>query len=184
MHVTKSDVQKRKKLGTFGENLAPDLLARAGFINIKSLNQLKHNHEFADFYAERGGKKFIISVKARNKWELPNRSNPLPHYNNRYKFGDPAKKYPKHAFDVANRYDATAAWLAIAFERLTYDAYFWTVQQLLDIGRDGRGIPMTPKYTKLYECIVVDELHHYDYEEFRNLPAGIETPNPTINSRS
>jgi hypothetical protein len=43
------------------------LLKKAGFHAVRDLNSHSANHPFADFYAERGKKRFIIGVKTRNK---------------------------------------------------------------------------------------------------------------------
>src|SRR5215510_4425819 len=56
-----------RTLGDLGEKWAPDLLKKAGFRAIQDLNAIKYNHPGGDFLAERAGKLYFITVKARNK---------------------------------------------------------------------------------------------------------------------
>ena len=59
--------EKTRFLGVEGERLAAEVLAEHGYENISNLNYHKKNYPFADLYAEKDGKKFVISVKTRNK---------------------------------------------------------------------------------------------------------------------
>ena len=71
--------QRRAKLGAFGEVLAVEELSANGFTDFGILNRQMKNHPFADLYAKRvrDGKKFLISVKTRNKYENNGKLNQL-----------------------------------------------------------------------------------------------------------
>jgi Holliday junction resolvase len=63
-------------LGNWGEDKASKLLNGAGFYSVRNLNSAKANHPFADIFAERGGRRFIIGVKTRNKQTAENSIRP------------------------------------------------------------------------------------------------------------
>ena len=160
-------------LGRIGEALAVQLLERNRFTSICRLGP---NHPYADLLAERGGERFAISVKARNKWERPIAPSTIPVLNKRYKLGN-AKNCLEFALQAEKKYNATAAWLTIAFERKTYDAYFSTLRMLQELearGRklNGKGVIMTAEYTPHYERLAHRDPH--DYEYLGNLPEGVE----------
>ena len=157
------DARRCKRLGDVGEQLAPMLLKRAGFDNVIDLNSLHSNYPFGDFLATRDGTRYVISVKTRNKWELPG----PPHLNSRYKLGGRCDELAAAA-EIRER--AVAAWLTIALARKTYDAYFGTVHLLIRLGLNAKGVPMTEKYTRRYECLALAEQHTFDYECLKNLP--------------
>jgi len=171
------EIERRGLLGRIGEELALQALERNGFYSVRPL---RTGHEYADVYAERDGKRYAISVKARNKWEKPARPNVKPQLNRRYKLGN-----AKNCLDLARRaeeaHDASAAWLAIALERETYDAYFGTLEMLRQIrvkGRalNGKGVMMTPEYLGHYECLAKRAPHNLDYDYLKNLPKGTAPP--------
>jgi hypothetical protein len=58
---------RRKASGDWGEEKVPALLKKAGFHAVRDLKFEKANHQFANFYAERGNHRFIIGVKTRNR---------------------------------------------------------------------------------------------------------------------
>ena len=60
-------MSRRRRIGDLGEHWTKSLLERAGFIGVRDLNLVRYNHAGGDFIAERDGKKYFITVKARNK---------------------------------------------------------------------------------------------------------------------
>ena len=131
-----------KKMGDFGEYVAEKLLSEHGFTEIRNLNKERRNNLFADIYAVKNKKPYVISVKARNKFE--NNGN----LNGRYKLG---KKCYENAPMLESEYKATAAWIAIAIDvaNKTFDAYFGTLSSL----NGNTGIPMTADATRAYQCL-------------------------------
>ena len=100
----------------------------------------------------------------------------IPVLNKRYRLGN-AKNCLEFALQAEKKYNATAAWLTIAFERKTYDAYFSTLRMLQELevrGRklNGKGVIMTAEYTPHYERLAHRDPH--DYEYLGNLPEGVE----------
>src|ERR1700726_3311755 len=103
------------------------------------------NHPFGDIYAERDGARYLIGIKTGNKYQVSDLINPT--YNVR-KGGVDVKKA------VAQQYNATLAWVAIAVvpEEQRFSAYFGTIAQIEDAG-ERFSIPMRPEQTKRYECL-------------------------------
>ena len=85
--LNERDVSRCQTLGKVGEMMAPGLLKRAGFKRITDLNERQANYPWADFYAERHSIGYVISVKARNKWERPPRPGMPLKRNSRFKPG-------------------------------------------------------------------------------------------------
>jgi hypothetical protein len=54
--------------GDLGEKWTIALLKDAGFDSIQDLNAARYNHPGGDSLAERKGKRYFITVKARNKF--------------------------------------------------------------------------------------------------------------------
>lgn len=150
-----------KKLGDFGEQLVPELLLENGFSNIRNMNEIQMNFPYADFYGELDNRRFLISVKTRNKFE---RRGTL---NCRYKLGDPLSKIAK-IFD-ADKYSeyhaCIPAFLAIAMEEETFDAYFGLLEYL----DNPRGIPMSKSAKARYECFALQKKHPYNSMDFLNV---------------
>ena len=139
-----TDNERRKALGDWGEQKALELLNRggSGFSKIRDINAESANHPFGDIYAERGKVRFVIGVKARNRYQA---SGPLnPTYNVR------KKGYDIDA--IARRYDAVLAWIAIQTipELQTFNAYFGTINQIQE-AKERFSIPMRPRETSRYE---------------------------------
>jgi hypothetical protein len=67
---SKKEAMRKKALGELGELIALKALVDNGFEKISHLNDTKRrNFPFADLLAEKDGKKYAISVKARNKFQ-------------------------------------------------------------------------------------------------------------------
>ena len=141
--------EKTKLLGELGERLAVAQLVRNGFRNVENLNQVRLNHEFADLLAERGGERFVISVKTRRKWQR------LGGLNAKYNLG---KNWRDHSNHVAEKFQAIPAWIAIQIDGPKFSMYFGTIRLI----EESNGIPMEPEALEYYECLVSDGLHGYD----------------------
>jgi len=144
---TKSKLDKKittrwNNLGRLGEELAELNLRKAGFVVVRNLNQDKRNNCFADIYAVKEGQPYVISVKARNKYENNGSLNA------RYKLGKNC--YP-HAGLAETQHNAKAAWITIAVDvnAKRYDAYFGLLSDL----NENTGVSMTPEITKKYQCL-------------------------------
>ena len=147
-----------KALGDIGEQIAQVVLAQNGFEDIVDLNQVQTNFPFADFSATRNGVRCLISVKARNKYQADGKINPA------YKLG---KKVYEHidALQQDARYQhCTPAWLAIALDEKSYDAYFGTIEELNGM----RAIRMSREAVASHETLAVAAPHAYDYDSFVN----------------
>src|ERR1700730_5589494 len=68
--------ERRKALGIWGERKALTLLRNANFANVRDLNAATLNHPFGDISAERGGIRYMIGVKTRNKFTAKGPLNP------------------------------------------------------------------------------------------------------------
>ncbi len=159
--LTAKEGTKFKYLGDIGETIASELLPEKGFKSVINLNKIYPNFPFADFAAIRNGKKYIISVKARNKYEHTGKLN------SRYKLGDTPKLLEKIKTDKKyNDFkDHIPGWLAIPLEEKTYDAYFGLIEDL----SNKRGIPMSKKAICGYECLASSRSHNIKYETFKNI---------------
>jgi hypothetical protein len=139
---TRERVQRLRALGNWGEQKALLLLQRAGFSNIEELNAESPNHPFGDICATRGGKRYLIGVKTRNKYQVSGLVNPT--YNVRKRGVDVGA--------IAKRHKAILAWVAISIipEEKKFSAYFGTIAQIDDAG-ERFSIPMRPEKTVRYE---------------------------------
>lgn len=142
-------MSRRRRIGDLGEHWTKSLLERAGFVGVRDLNVVRYNHAGGDFIAERDGKKYFVTVKARNRYQQRTRK-----LNGAYNI------YPKKVRRAAREYDAEPAWLTIQLdtEERTYSAYFGTVSSLRN--PDAVAVPMLPHNVTAYECLaenVVDE---------------------------
>lgn len=139
---TRNRVQRLRALGDWGEQKAAELLERAGFIDIRELNSDFRNHPFGDVCATRGGKRYLIGVKTRNKYQVSGLLNPT--YNVRKRGADVEK--------IARLNRAELAWVAISVipEAQKFSAYFGTLFQIQEDG-ERFSIPMQPVRTSQYE---------------------------------
>ena len=71
----KKEASRKKSLGELGELFAIKALVDNHYEKIVNLNDKKMNFPFADLYAEKEGKRFIFSVKARNKYQKNQRNH-------------------------------------------------------------------------------------------------------------
>ncbi|MGR3311419.1 MAG: hypothetical protein ACUZ77_11685 [Candidatus Brocadiales bacterium] len=147
---------RAKSLGALGELLAIKALVDNGFNSIRNLNDQKKNYPYADLYAERGKDKFIISVKARNRYERNGRLN------SRYNLGKDCSSKAKKA---ELQFNAKAAWMAISIFDNIYSIYFGAFNSL----SVKTGISMGEKYFEKYECLVKEKQHGLDFRPYKNV---------------
>jgi hypothetical protein len=147
---------RAKSLGALGELLAIKALVDNGFNNIRNLNDQKRNFPYADLYAERDTEKYVISVKARNRYEKNGRLN------SRYKLGSECKIKAKKA---ELEFNAKAAWMAISIFDDFYSIYFGTLESL----PVKTGIPMKENHVQKYECLVKEKQHGLDFKPYKNI---------------
>ncbi len=108
---------KMRLLGLIGERLVPTLLEQAGFSNVTNLNEMRMNHPDFDFSAMRKGEAFLISVKARNKFQNDGSLN------SRFKLESKGRKL-RDALKAALEHGGKFAWVTIQIDKDTYCAYF------------------------------------------------------------
>jgi len=148
-----------KYLGNMGESIAEQVLKDNGFHNIRNVNTDKNNFHFADLYAEKGTRKYLISVKTRNKFEYSGKLN------SRYKFGKNLIRKVEKALEPPEFKDCEPAWLSIAMEEKTFDAYFGLISEL-----NGRnGINMSSKACATYQCFAKNRPHDFNSGDFKNI---------------
>ena len=153
---SKKEALRKKSLGELGELFAIKALVDNSFEKIVNLNDSKMNYPFADLYAEKDNKKYIISIKARNKYQ---KNHTL---NSRYSLGSNAYQNARAA---ENEYDAQAHWMAIQFDRLTYSIYFGS---LIDLN-NSNGIPIRKcENGSVGICLVKHKRHYFDFSFFEN----------------
>src|SRR5450830_1205461 len=154
---SKKEAMRKKALGELGELVALKTLVDNGFEKISHLNDIKRrNFHFADLLAEKDGKKYAISVKARNKFQ---KNGTL---NNRYNLKQ------THVTAVEKELVAEAYWMAIPFDKNSYSVRFGSVMELKDtMGKPLTGIPMGEDCAYGEEW-VKDKLHYFDFSFFTN----------------
>ena len=117
----KKEASRKKSLGELGELFAIKALVDNHYEKIINLNDKKMNFPFADLYAEKEGKSFIVSVKARNKYQKNHKLNAY------YNLGSAA--YKKAAI-AEKEYCAEPHWMAIQFDQFTYSIYWGSLKEL------------------------------------------------------
>jgi len=159
--LTRENGLRFQKLGNFGEQLAFTILTKNGFSKVINLNTIISNFPFADFYAERNNKMYIISVKSRNKFE--HKGN----LNSRYKLGkfEPKLQKIKTQEKYSEYKECIPAWLTVSFEEKTFDAYFGTIEML----NGNRAILMSKKHLPNYETLSLNENHGFNSDDFMNI---------------
>ncbi len=65
----RKEALRKKSLGELGELFGIKALVNSSFEKVVNLNDKKMNYPFADLYAEKDGPKFIISIKAKDKYQ-------------------------------------------------------------------------------------------------------------------
>jgi hypothetical protein len=147
---------KVKSLGALGELIAIKVLVDNDFEKIRNLNDQKKNFPYGDLYAEKDGKRYVISVKSRNKYQ---RSGKL---NSRYNLGERCYDNAKTA---CHKYKAEPFWMAVQFFGDKYSAYFGSLSQL----EGKKGIPMGPAHIPKYICLAEKKEHGIDFKPYLNI---------------
>jgi len=153
---TKKEALRKKSLGELGELFGIKALVDYKFDKIRNLNDEKMNSPFADLYAEKDGKNFIISIKSRNKCQQDNTLNAF------YNLGSNAYEKAKKAEE---KFNATAYWMAIQFDEYTYSIYFGSLNEL----NNKKAIPIKDcEIEKIGKCLVKNKRHYFDFSFFNN----------------
>jgi hypothetical protein len=113
--ANKKEAARKKSLGELGELFALKAFVDNKFDRIRNLNDNAINQTFADIACEKDGKKYIVSVKARNKFQKNGKLN------TRYNLG---KDVYEKALASEKKYKAKACWMAIQFDRNSFSIYF------------------------------------------------------------
>jgi hypothetical protein len=147
---------RKKSLGELGELFAIKALVDNHYEKIINLNDKKMNFPFADLYAEKDGKRFIISVKARNKYQKDHKLNAF------YNLGNDAYK---KAATATLEYCAEPHWMAIQFDQFTFSIYWGSLEEL-----NGKNtIPLAQcAEGKIGICLAKDKKHYFDFGFFGN----------------
>jgi hypothetical protein len=71
----RKEAARKKSLGELGELFAIKALVDKKFDRIRNLNDKHMNEKFADIECEKDGLRYVISVKARNKYQKNGKLN-------------------------------------------------------------------------------------------------------------
>tara|TARA_B100000315_G_C14551719_1_gene576163 strand:- start:58 stop:549 length:492 start_codon:yes stop_codon:yes gene_type:complete len=155
-HDRKKEALRKKSLGELGELFGIKALVDDHFEKIVNLNDVKMNYPFADLYGEKDNKRYVISIKARNKHQ---KNGSL---NTQYNLGRNAHEKAKAAED---EYAAQAYWMAVQFDQLTYSVFLGSLSEL----NQRKAIPMKECESGFVgECLVKNKRHYFDFEFFKN----------------
>lgn len=152
----KKEAARKKSLGELGELFAIKALVDKKFDRIRNLNDNTMNEAFADIECEKDGVRYVISVKARNKYQKNGRLN------TRYNLGSNA--YDK-ALLAEKKYNAQAFWLAVQFDQTLFSVYFGSLKDL----NGSKAIPVD-KCEKgiIGEIWELDKRHYFDFDYYSN----------------
>ena len=114
------------------------------------------NATFADIECEKDGVKYIISVKARNKYQKDGKLN------TRYNLG---KGVYEKSLAAEKKYNACSCWMAIQFDHKSFSIYFGTIKEL----NGSRAIPVDKCERGLIgEIWEYDKRHYFDFDYYTN----------------
>jgi len=153
---SKKEAARKKSLGELGELFAIKALVDKKFDRIRNLNDNLMNETFADIECEKDGLKYVISVKARNKYQKNGKLN------TRYNLG--ANVYEK-ALSAEKKYNASAYWMAIQYDQNSFSIYFGSLKEL----NESKAIPVN-KCEKgiIGEIWELNKRHYFDFEYYTN----------------
>jgi hypothetical protein len=152
----KKEATKMKSLGELGELFAIKALVDQKFDRIRNLNDNNMNESYSDIECEKNGIKYVISVKARNKYQLNGKVN------SRYNLG--SQVYEK-ARKAEKKFKASAYWMAIQFDTKCYSAYFGSLAELAG----SKAIPISKCEKGLIgEIWEFNKRHYFDFEFYSN----------------
>ena len=154
--INKKEAARKKSLGELGELFALKALVDQRFDKIRNLNDQKMNEKFADIICEKNGVRYVISVKARNKFQINGKLN------TRYNLGSNA--YEK-AMYAEKKYDAKAYWLAVQFDSSSFSIYFGSLLEL----NGSKAIPVNKCEQGLVgEIWELNKRHFFDFAYYSN----------------
>jgi hypothetical protein len=152
----KKEAARKKSLGELGELFAIKALVDKKFDRIRNLNDQSMNEAFADIECEKDGRRYVISVKARNKYQKNGKLN------TRYNLGSKVNVLAKVSEE---RYHAKAYWLAIQFDSKSFSIYFGSVEEL----KGHKAIPIDKCEKGLIgEIWEHDKRHYFDFDYYTN----------------
>lgn len=154
--ANKKEASRKKSLGELGELFALKALVDKKFDKIRNLNDDLMNETFADISCEKDGVKYVISVKARNKFQKNGKLN------TRYNLG---KDIYEKALKAEKKYNAKACWLAIQFDYNSFSIYFGLLYEL----NGSKAIPVDKCERGLIgEIWVHNRRHYFDFDYYTN----------------
>jgi hypothetical protein len=152
----KKEASRKKSLGELGELFALKSLVDQKFDRIRNLNDDSMNEAFADIFCEKNGVKYVISVKARNKFQKDGKLN------TRYNLG---KDVYEKALASEKKYEAKACWLAIQFDHNSFSIYFGQLNEL----NGSKAIPVDKCEKGIVgETWVKNKRHYFDFDYYSN----------------
>jgi hypothetical protein len=152
----RKEAARKKSLGELGELFAIKALVDKKFDRIRNLNDNILNETFADIECEKGGIKYIISVKARNKYQKNGKLN------TRYNLG--SSVYEK-ASSAEQKYNAYAYRMAIQFDKDSFSIYFGSLKEL----NGSKAIPIDKCEKKIIgEIWEYNKRHYFDFDYYTN----------------
>jgi hypothetical protein len=152
----RKEAARKKSLGELGELFAIKALVDKKFDRIRNLNDSAMNEPFADIECEKDGVRYVISVKARNKFQKDGKLN------TRYNIGSNA--YDK-ALVAEKRYNALAYWIAVQFDQKSFSIYFGSLNDL----NGSKAIPVDKcEKGTLGEIWEHNKRHYFDFDFYTN----------------
>lgn len=150
------EAARKKSLGELGELFAIKALVDKNFDRIRNLNDKTMNESFADIECEKDGIRYVISVKARNKYQKDGKLN------TRYNLGSDA--YIKAKF-AEKKYNALACWIAVQFDHKTFSIYFGYLRDL----NNSKAIPIDKCEKGIVgEIWELNKRHYFDFDFYTN----------------
>jgi len=152
----KKEAARKKSLGELGELFAIKALVDNEFDRIRNLNDRHLNEAFADIECETDGTKYIISVKARNRFQLDGTLN------SRYNLG--TRAYEKAAASE-KKHKAKAHWIAIQFDKTSFSIYFGSLEEL----DRKKAIPVDKcEKGEVGQIWCHNKRHYFDFDFYTN----------------
>ena len=152
----RKEAARKKSLGELGELFAIKALVDKKFDWIRNLNDKKMNEAFADIECEKDGFRYVISVKARNKYQKNGKLN------TRYNLGSNVYEKAKSA---EKKYNAAAYWMAIQFDQSSFSIYFGSLSNL----NKSKAIPVDKCEKGIVgEIWELNKRHYFDFDFYTN----------------
>jgi hypothetical protein len=150
------EAARKKSLGELGELFAVKALVDKKFDRIRNLNDNFMNETFADIECEKDGKRYVISIKARNKFQKNGKLN------TRYNLGSDVHN---KALLAEKKYNAVAYWMAIQFDRKSFSIYFGSIEEI----KGHKAIPVDRcEKGQIGEIWEHDKRHYFDFDFYTN----------------